>query len=67
MPLVRLRARLSELRLERVAATQCGLGDCPEYMADLAAEEEECLEALAVATVTEIASLRAELSGPLLG
>jgi hypothetical protein len=62
-----LRALLSQLRLELIAATQCGLSRCPAYMADLEAEEAECLEALTLATVTEIAMLRRELWGPLVG
>ncbi len=64
---IQLRSRLNELRLERVAAMQCDLGRCRDYMADLDAEEAECLEALTIATVTEIALLRAKHTGPLEG
>ncbi len=64
---VELRARLNELQLERQVAAETGLTGCAHYMADLEDEVTECVEALTIATVTEIAVLRAELWGPQVG
>ena len=62
-----LRAQLSRLHLERIDATEIGLGGNDTYMADL---EEEILETrtlLTMAAVTEVAVARAEQSGLLIG
>jgi hypothetical protein len=64
---VELRARLNELKLERLAAADVGLTRHDEYMADLEAEVAECLDALTLTTVTEIAMFRRELAGPQVG
>jgi hypothetical protein len=62
-----LRARLYRLQLERIEAHAQGLAECALYMDDLEAEISECRAAFAGAIVTEIAIVRAQLSGPLLG
>jgi hypothetical protein len=64
---VELRARLKNLRLERLAAADCGLTDWPQYTRDLDEEVAECVAALTLATLTEIAALRGELFGPEVG
>jgi hypothetical protein len=67
-PLVsELRVRLSQLQVERIEAADAGLADCPAYMQDLDAEICECRAAFVGAAVTEIAIVRADLSGHLLG
>ena len=58
---------LRELHLERALAQQVGLDLDAAYMADLEAELSHTRTAYAGAAVTEIASLRAALNGPLLG
>jgi hypothetical protein len=62
-----LRAHLNDLFREWVLAEATGLVDCEAYMADLVAEIVECRLAFLAAAVTEIAVLRAELSGPQVG
>ena len=61
------RIRLQELESERALASIEGLGDNAAYMADLVQEIAATRSAYVGAAVTEIASLRAELSGPQLG
>ena len=58
-----LHHRLQLLALERHEAEQIGLIDCEEYRRDLEEEMAECRAAYVGAAVTEIATLRAELSG----
>jgi hypothetical protein len=57
------RARLQDLSLERIAAADAGLTGNAAYMADLDADIETAREAYVGLAVTEIASLRAEISG----
>ena len=64
---VEIRARLSELALERIAAQEAGLTADAAYMADLQAEVDEYRSALAGTVVTQIATLRGELFGRDLG
>ena len=61
------RTHLAELRLELAAAVAAGLADHPSYGADLRAEMAWANEAYVAAAVTEIASLRSQLSGPQVG
>ena len=60
-------SRLSELEMERGLALGTALGEVRSYMADLDEELEHTRELYAVAVVTEIATLRAELFGPQVG
>jgi hypothetical protein len=64
---VEVHAHLLELRAERTLASIEGLAMDPAYMADLDGEIEATASAYVGAAVTEIASLRAELSGPQVG
>lgn len=61
------RNRLDELDLEKAAAALRGLATNRLYMADLEDEIAAERSAYVGAAVTEIASLRAALSGPLHG
>ena len=58
-----LQSHLHELQAERALATLVGLEDLEAYMADLEDEIDAVREAYIGAAVTEIAVLRAELSG----
>jgi hypothetical protein len=58
---------LEELESERMLASLIGLSTDAGYMADLRSEIDVTRDAYVGAAVTEIASLRAELSGPLFG
>ena len=62
-----LREQLQLLERERAAVTLTGLALNGVYMADLRDEIEATRAAYVGAAVTEIASLRAELDGPLFG
>lgn len=62
-----IRERLDLLVAERALAAFEGLADDPLYEADLDDEIIATQSAYIGAAVTEIASLRAELSGPLMG
>ena len=62
-----LRARLTQLQLERVEARDVGLTSCAAYMRDLEQEISDCRAAFVGAAVTEIAVARASLSGQLCG
>ena len=62
-----IRARLSQLALERMAAERSGLGANRVYMDDLEDEIATYRHALAVAVVAEIAVLRGALFGRQLG
>ena len=61
------RNRLVDLNAERAAATLEGLGENGTYMTDLESEIASERAAYVGMAVTEIATLRAEISGPLLG
>lgn len=58
---------LQRLYAERTLAGLHGLERQRSYMADLRQDIEACEHALVGAAVTEIACLRADLSGPLEG
>jgi hypothetical protein len=62
-----LRQRLWALQGERLEALAAGLGANSLFMADLDRELEDTHAAYVGTAVTEIAVLRGELSGPLLG
>jgi hypothetical protein len=62
-----LHQQIQELEAERMLASLHGLASDPAYMADLNDEIDATRHAYIGAAVTEIASLRGELSGPLLG
>lgn len=61
------RTHLEGLEAERAMAVLAGLDAQPRYMSDLLDEIDDCRVVYVGMAVTEIASLRAELSGPLLG
>ncbi|MQA73839.1 MAG: hypothetical protein GEU88_05760 [Solirubrobacterales bacterium] len=58
---------LSELRAERALAAVAGLTEIPSYMADLEQEIEAVRYLYVLTAVTEIATVRAEVSGPQVG
>jgi hypothetical protein len=62
-----LRAQLLQLEAERALAVTERVGRVESYMADLEAEIEVTTAMYVGAAVTEIATLRAELSGALQG
>jgi hypothetical protein len=62
-----LHRRLSILELERREARLIGLINSEQYRRDLEEEMAECRVAYVGAAVTEIATLRAELSGRQVG
>jgi hypothetical protein len=64
---VELRGQLTELQAERTLALGTILGENATYMADLDEELAYRTQLYVAAAVTEIASLRAELSGPVYG
>jgi hypothetical protein len=64
---VELHIHLLELQTERALASTEGLAMDSVYMADLDGEIEATARAYIGAAVTEIATLRAELSGPQVG
>jgi hypothetical protein len=66
-PAVEIHTHLLELRAERALASIEGLALDSAYMADLAGEIEATTSAYVGAAVTEIATFRAELSGPQVG
>ena len=59
--------QLQQLQAERALASIEGLSSDSAYMADLDEEIAATRSAYVGAAVTEIASLRAELSGPQIG
>jgi hypothetical protein len=67
MSAIEMQTHLQQLEAERALALMEGLGDSAAYMADLDDEIAATRNAYVAAAVTEIAVLRAELSGPLLG
>jgi hypothetical protein len=62
-----MQTHLQHLEAERALALIEGLGNSAAYMADLDDEIAATRHAYVAAAVTEIAVLRAELSGRLLG
>jgi len=62
-----MHTHLQQLEAERALALIEGLGNSAAYMADLDDEIAATRHAYVAAAVTEIAVLRAELSGRLLG
>src|SRR5512134_647702 len=59
-----LRGHVLQLEAERSLALRSGLGGVSAYMADLDEELDHRRHLYVAAAVTEIARLRAELSGP---
>ena len=67
-PLVdRARTHLNDLHEELAAATAYGLADHPAYRAEIEDAIDAARAAYVCAALTEIASFRAELSGPQVG
>ena len=64
---IEMKNHLTELRAERAVAQFEGLSAGSAYIEDLDEEIAEVTHAYVRAAITEIALLRAELSGPLLG
>jgi hypothetical protein len=64
---IEIHAHMQELQAERALASIEGLAVNPAYMADLDGEIEATARAYVGAAVTEIATFRAELSGPQIG
>jgi hypothetical protein len=64
---VDVQIHLSELLVERALAWIEGLATDSAYMADLDDEIAAMRQAYVAAAITEIATLRAELSGPKVG
>jgi hypothetical protein len=67
MTATEIHTHLDRLRAERAEARATGLAEVRLYMADLQREIEECRHAYVRAAVAEIATMRAELTGPLAG
>lgn len=67
MSAIEMQTHLQQLEAERALALIEGLGDSAAYMADLDDEIAATRYAYVVAAVTEIAVLRADLSGELQG
>lgn len=67
MTAVEVRSRLTELEAERAVAIGSRLADIDAYMADLEVEIETTRRLYVASAVTEIATLRGELSGPQAG
>ena len=64
---IEIHAHLLDLQVERTLASIEGLAVNSAYMAHLDGEIEATTSAYVGAAVTEIATLRAELSGPQVG
>jgi hypothetical protein len=67
MSAIEMQTHLQQLEAERAQALMEGLGGSVAYMADLVEEIEVTRHAYIASAVTEIAVLRAELSGVLEG
>ena len=67
MSTIELKNQLQDLRAERALASIEGLAGNAAYMADLDLEIQATTEAYRGSAVTEIATLRAQLSGPQVG
>lgn len=61
------RTRLQRLQAERLDAVEAGLGSNALYMTDLQNDIDASQVAYVSLAVTEIATLRAQLSGPQVG
>jgi hypothetical protein len=61
------RLQLHRLQAERLDATDAGLGENATYMESLETDIEASRAAYVALAVTEIASLRAQLSAPQVG
>jgi hypothetical protein len=61
------RQQLHRLQAERLDAVDAGLGDNALYMAELESDIASSHVAYVALAVTEIATLRAQLSGPQVG
>jgi hypothetical protein len=64
---IEMHTQLQELQVERALASLEGLTDNDGYLADLDQEIAAVRHAYVGAAVTEIATLRAQLSGPQVG
>jgi hypothetical protein len=62
-----LRSRIVALEMERLEAIEAGLGSNAAYMHDLETELGHHRNAYVGMAVTEIATLRGQLDGPLVG
>jgi len=67
MTTTEIRTHLDDLAAERAAAVAWGADAIPAYLEDLQREIEDYRAAYVGAAVTEIASFRAQLSGPQVG
>jgi hypothetical protein len=67
MTATEIHTHLDRLRAERAEARATGLAEVQLYMADLQREIDECRHAYVRAAVGEIAAMRAELAGRLVG
>jgi hypothetical protein len=67
MTTTEIRSHLDDLAEERAAALAWGADAIPAYIADLEREISDYRAAYVGAAVTEIASFRAQLSGPQVG
>ena len=67
MTAAEVRGHLLQLEAERALAIDTGLAEVRPYMADLDEEIEFCRQLFVAYAVTEIATLRAELSAPQTG
>jgi hypothetical protein len=67
MSAIEMQTQLQQLEAERALAMIEGLGKISAYMADLDDEIAVARHAYVETAVTEIAVLRAELSGPIQG
>ena len=63
MTAAQARARLAELEAERAVAAHTRVAEIDVYMADLEAEIETTRRLYVASAVTEIATLRGQLSG----
>ena len=62
-----MRVYLGQLMAERLEATEAGLGQNAVYMSELEEDLAAAREAYVGLAVTEIATLRGQLSGPQVG
>lgn len=67
MTAAELRGHLLKLQAERALAVETGVAEAALYTADLDEEIELSREIYVASAVTEIATLRAEMSGPQIG
>jgi hypothetical protein len=67
MSAIEMQTHLRQLETELALALAEGLGSSAAYLADLFEEISETRHAYVATAVTEIAVLRAELSGPQVG